>query len=55
MFDNSYVFEPTVTLNGILILPYGCQASGGKPPKCSGRQKYRLRSPTWQKMLGVKK
>lgn len=32
MFDNSYVFEPTVTLNGIPILPYGCQVSGGKPP-----------------------
>ena len=28
MHDNSCVFEPTFTLNGIPILSHGCQASG---------------------------
>lgn len=45
MYENSCCFEPTFTLNGIPILPSGCQAltpQGGLEGKAKGW----LRLPT---------
>ena len=47
---NSCYFEPTFTLNGILILCDGCQA----PQYGQGKAEVTLRSPTWRE-LGVKR
>ena len=47
----SCYFEPTDTLNGILILPYGCHASGYKPYAVEGRSMVAVTHLAW---LGVK-
>lgn len=51
MCDNSCYFEPTDTLNGILILPYRCQASGFRPYAVEGRS---MVAVTHLALLGVK-
>lgn len=51
MHDKSCYFEPTDTLNGILILPYRCQASGFRPYAVEGRS---MVAVTHLALLGVK-
>ena len=47
----SCYFEPTDTLNGILILPYRCQASGFRPYAVEDRS---MVAVTHLALLGVK-